>query len=134
MVSPVYFVFFALLCAVRFPLSIAQTDGACSSASQPLVRTIDPPSGTTGRDARRSTRYRITGDRLLQVATIGVILDDGRTLRAQDVTSNNSVIGFYIDDARLGRPINATLSVSPMDLDCTTTSFTITLFPTCKSV
>ena len=53
-------------------LDFGKAQTCISSTEQPVVNSIDPPSGTTGTDAALSTRYTITGQRLDQVMAIFV--------------------------------------------------------------
>lgn len=130
MISPLLPAVLLLLHAAQPPFASAQGQGVCPSGAQPLARRIDPPSGTTGTDLRRSTNYTISGEVLDAVDSIVLSLGLTVIIRA----SNSSSIQFHIQEANLrrGEMMNATVSLLPTNQNCLTTNFNITLLDTCE--
>ena len=110
---------------------IAQT--CMSSIEQPVVNSIDPPSGTTGDSEGLSSRYTITGERLDQVAEIIVELDPQRPRRINviDILQDNSSISFNLEFTGISAGgIDASVMVVPNNTDCSTMTLTISLYDT----
>lgn len=133
MISLLFLANLLLLFAVHPPPACAQGQGVCPNGAQPLATSLDPPSGTTGDDLRESTNYEVGGDLLDQVAT--VVVNSDFSLAAAITSRNSSSIRFHITpeaNFRNGERENAMVSLIPVNRNCLTRNFTVTLFAVCE--
>ncbi len=108
----------------------------CSSVEQPVVSSLDPPSGTTGTDESLSTLYTITGERLDQVVDIIVELDSSleRIQLASMMIIDERTITFRLSvnpplpSRSGGNP--ARVRIIPANSSCSTVELTISLHDT----
>lgn len=116
-----------VLCTAYLQPTFAQ---ACTS--QPVVTSLDPPSGTSGTDVGRSTYYTVSGQQLDQLADVFVLTD--RNLSTLMRVGNSTTLSFYIEDARITPrdAVNAILFLVPTDRNCSTENITLTLFSQCE--
>lgn len=115
--------------------AIAQ-DAVCMSATQqPVVTSIDPPSGTTGTDNTLSTNYTITGERLDQVANIIVQpLSSAMPIALADIQNEPTQIRFHLQEIPLSRTGTPTdVMLVPNNTQCSPVTLTISLHETSKN-
>ena len=114
----------------------AQVAVCMNATEQPVVISIDPPSGTTGTDNTRSTNYTITGERLDQVADVMVQYDNGFvTIRLSDIEQEPTQIRFHLTEVPLPRLAGTLTEVIllPNKTQCSQVSLTISLHDTGKN-
>ncbi len=136
------FILKCLLCIVAVFLLLDPGNGQiCSSVEQPVVSSLDPPSGTTGTDESLSTLYTISGERLDQVADIIVELESSFVPTGIPVPLDNMIL---IDERtvtfRLSIPSfglfrtdggnSATAIIIPRNSNCSNVILTISLHDT----
>lgn len=107
---------------------------SCITAEeQPVVNSLDPPSGTTGTDESLSTLYTITGERLDQVNDIMVVLDTtGRRLELDSNNTEENAITFRLTFVRVGVGSIATVTIVPNNTACSSIALTISVHDTSK--
>ncbi len=98
---------------------------------QPVVSSLDPPSGTTGTDESVSTLYTITGERLDHVSNISVEVPEIE-LASIIIDSEESTITLRLSFARFGTGRLATVTIVPNNTACSDIIITISLHDTSK--
>ncbi len=105
----------------------------CLPAEQPVVISLDPPSGTTGTDESLSTVYTITGERLDQVSSINVELEaTQRRLELDSINTEERTITFRLSLVRIGVGSIATVTIVPNNTACSDITRTITIYDISK--
>ena len=127
---------YLLLLTLSLVVDIGRAQTCMSSIEQPVVNSIDPPSGTTGDNEGLSTSYTITGERLDQVAEIMVETDSQSpaTITVTNVAlQDNSSISFNLEFTSISSGgIGALVMVVPNNTNCSTVTLRISLFDTGK--
>ena len=128
----------AVLCAmVHLELVLAQQNSTCNATTeQPVVTEVNPPSGTTGQEAGRSSTYFIRGERLDNIlsAEITIMVRLGIVHNIALERLNSSAASFRIPQTASlpngGSP--ATLALFPANAACQNISINLTVFETGK--
>lgn len=133
--------FLALNLALAFCLlvlcTVQHASAQCGSAvDQPLVSSLDPPSGTTGVDETLGTTYTMTGERLDRVATIDVTYEtrfSGEVnIALANVDQEPTRITFNLQQTSLSRNALATMVLQPDNTDCSSVTLEVSLHDTGK--
>jgi len=104
-----------------------QNPGGCRQ--QPVWMSLDPPSGTPGRRGQLTSNFTLTGQ-FLASTSITVTSDSIIPLQVAERSGNDTFVSFLIiPQFILSNPINGVITIDPMEVNCSSISISVGLFP-----